>query len=102
MPILHTALLSSPLYDIFAILTHFFSSHIHGTLCSFLFSVAVYPSVNNDDAMSENDNETEDDVFEKLNRTRKLGGKSSCKKNEKGFGYSSNLEAKLKRDFDWW
>ena len=62
----------------------------------------MYPLVDNGDEISGNDSDNDDKEFEKSNRTRKLGGKSSCKKNEKGFGYSSNIEAKLKRNFDWW
>ena len=70
--------------------------------CSISHVIGVYPSINDDDAMSENEHETEDDELQKFNKTRKLGGKSGCKKNQKGIGYSSNLEAKMKRDFDRW
>ena len=98
MPIPHITLLSSPPFDAFAILMHLVSSHsnnknvlyfvavypsVNDNIKNVLYFVAVYPSVNDDDVMSENEDETEDDAFKKLNRTRKLGGKSSCKKTKK-------------------
>lgn len=61
MPILYTTLLSSPPYDAFAIFMHLVSSHTSNK--NVLYFVAVYQSVNDDDVMSENENETEDDAF---------------------------------------
>jgi hypothetical protein len=63
----------------------------------------VYP-ISSEDPYESYEEDQKEEKFYKLNTTRRLGGKSSCKKNERKdpIVYNSEIEARIKKDFGWW
>lgn len=66
--------------------------------------ITVYPISETDNSSGPFEERINEENFYKLNTTRRLGGKSSCKKNERKGSpvFNSELESILKRDFQWW